>query len=77
MLTFADRFKHALERKGVTQLEVRDSLGLKGGAVSHWATGRHVPDYENAKRVAELLEVNPCWLVFGEGEIKWKTRKKK
>ena len=49
-----------------TQLQLGHALGLEGSAasarMSQYESGKHAPDYQTAKRMAQLLDVPVAYL---------------
>ena len=58
---FPTRLKQARKAKGLTQKELGMLIGLDVNTASsrmnHYETGRHLPDYDMAKKIAEELDV--------------------
>ncbi len=42
--------------------------GRSPAAVSEWWTGKSIPDTITMAALADILEVSPGWLAFGEGD---------
>ncbi len=60
------RIKDLMLRKGLTQKEVADALGVTKQAVSYWCSSNTVPRADKAEKLAELLGVAPAVLMFGD-----------
>ena len=43
---------------GMTQQDLAKELGTTLGVVSDWETGRHMPNLETAKRMADVFNVS-------------------
>lgn len=43
-------------------------MGITRGGVSHYEQKRAEPEYERLKKLAEILECSPLWLLFGRDE---------
>ena len=54
------------ENKGLTQLDVANSLGVTPAAVSKWENGSSKPRVKVLFRLAEILEVKPKELIAGD-----------
>lgn len=59
---FADRFKAARLRAGLTQAEVAERLGVSKALPGHWEAGRKVPSMGKLEALARLLDVSVSWL---------------
>ncbi|MBX3736721.1 MAG: LexA family transcriptional regulator [Candidatus Didemnitutus sp.] len=66
---FAWRLNARTERKGLSQSEIAEKLGVSVTRVNHWFRGRNFPKAAERLRLADLLEVNLEWLLRGEGDI--------
>lgn len=74
-IQFGERLKEARIKKGLTQESVAEAAGISRVSVVQWEKG----ETKNAKgeyllRAAQLLDINPYWLVFGEGEMSNTTK---
>ncbi len=54
------------KKKGLTQKQLADLLGVTDKAVSRWETGKGYPDIEILKAISETLEVSINELLSGE-----------
>lgn len=63
-----DRLQHARKRAGLTQAEVARAMGITSQAISQWERGEATPEIDRLGRVAKLYEVDPAWLMFGDGD---------
>ena len=64
---FLKNLKAAREKRGVTQKEAAEALGVSPKTYSKWETGENEPDIETLCRLAERLGVSPA-VLFQEGE---------
>ncbi|MNW48781.1 HTH-type transcriptional regulator ImmR [compost metagenome] len=62
MSTLGNRLKRAREKKGMTQQEVADKLGVSNGAISGYERNYRDPDTEMLKKLATLYEVSVDYL---------------
>ena len=53
-------------KRGITQDELANHLGVSKGAVSKWETGKCMPDYAVVKNLCEELNVSVSELMDGE-----------
>jgi transcriptional regulator with XRE-family HTH domain len=69
MNTIGTRLRATRTARGVSQKAVADSAGVTNAAVSKWeSNGGEAISAVVALRVAEYLNINPFWLIFGTGE---------
>lgn len=50
----------------MTQAELADHIGRKKNTVSRWEVGKTSPDADDLIAICQLLNVTPCWLLFGQ-----------
>lgn len=55
-----------MQSRGISQEELAASLSCTRGAIGHYLSGRRTPSLEQLGRLAERLQTDPAWLVFGE-----------
>ena len=58
--------KQLREKRGMTQAELADQIGVSGKAVSKWETGRGLPDISLVQPLAQALGVSVIELMNGE-----------
>lgn len=54
-----EKIREFRERKGMSQKELAEALGLNQSAIALWETGRTEPTAFNIRRLADLLGVTP------------------
>lgn len=64
MKVFSERLKELRLKKGLTQTELGEKVGVKQNTFTNWEKGRREPSSENLIKLADLLEVSLDWL-FG------------
>mgnify|MGYP001404331961 FL=1 len=69
MTTLGDRLKIARERKGFTQIQVKNYTNINNKTLSGYEKGVSEPDIKTLVTLAELYEVSYKWLLSGEGSI--------
>lgn len=57
------RLKEALAEANISQQELADKSGLPKASISQYINGHYVPSNESAGKMAEVLKVNPAWLM--------------
>lgn len=65
-LDIGKRIREARRDRGVTQDELADQVGVSRSAVAQWETGRAGQITGNLSRIAEALEVNVEYLMYGD-----------
>ena len=60
--SFAERLQELRAERGLTQAQLADVLKLDRSAVSHWESGRRMPDAHLLQRLASLFEVSLDYL---------------
>ena len=61
---FPQRLKELRLKKGLTQQQIADEIGVNRGSYSNWEKGKREPSFENLVKLADLLDVSLDWL-FG------------
>lgn len=62
-MTFGQKLKAARTQAGMTQKEVADKLLVSRQAVTKWENDKGLPDIENLKTIAKLLNVSVDYLL--------------
>lgn len=66
----AGRLKDALNRKNLRAQELADRAGVNKASISQYVNGTHKPSNIAAMKIAQVLGVNPMWLMgFDVGEF--------
>jgi phage repressor protein C with HTH and peptisase S24 domain len=58
--------KTARKRRGLVQRNIAEALGLEVAAVGMWESGKNSPSFDNLRRTAALLKVDPSALSEGD-----------
>lgn len=67
MQSFSDRLKEAMLDANMKQVELADHLESAQAYISQIINGKKIPSDRMAKQMADVLKVNPEWLINGEG----------
>lgn len=74
--TFCDSLKRYREERGFTQSEISNALDVTQSTYSAWETGRYLPKADSIKRISNILDIDPIYLIcskiddfFGETSI--------
>lgn len=58
------RLMSAIEESGIqSSAELVEKSGVNKGSISQYINGLHIPSSINAKKLADVLGVNPLWLM--------------
>src|ERR1700722_7040670 len=60
-----ERIRSARRERGLTQDDLADQVGVSRSAVAQWETGRTGQITGNLSRIADVLEVNVEYLMYG------------
>ncbi|WP_081472593.1 helix-turn-helix domain-containing protein [Komagataeibacter europaeus] len=60
------RIAQARTKKELTQVQLADMVGLSGGLVGQWETGKVTLTAKNAAKLEKILEVPMAWLLTGD-----------
>lgn len=59
----AKRFTYILTLRNLKQNELAEKANINRSFISHYVNGTHCPSTEKAQLLAEVLNVNPLWLM--------------
>lgn len=65
-LAIGRRIAAARRNSGLSQAALATKLGLSAGAITQWETGRAVPEPDKFQALADVLGVEPGWLLTGD-----------
>ena len=63
---FSERFKSALRRSNFQDNEIAEKMGVAPSAISNWRQGLNMAKGKNLRRLAEVLNCRPGWLLGEE-----------
>ena len=66
MGTFGKRLRKVMRIRGVTQRKLAKAIGLSQSTISYYLSDKRKPTIDNAKRIADYLNVDLNWLLSGE-----------
>lgn len=69
LVGFANRFELLLRILGVSQRQFADLIRVDKGSISNYKNAYSSPSVEIIHRMAIIFNVNPTWLVTGNGEM--------
>ena len=62
-MTFGEKLKEARKKSGLSQEELSVLIGVSRAAVAKWESDKGMPDIENLKTLAKLLDVSTDYLL--------------
>ena len=66
--SIGSRIRESRENKGLDQSILSKELGVTTRTLQRWEKGEQIPDAVSVLRIAEATEVQPQWILSGEGE---------
>lgn len=69
MTTLGERLKIAREKKGLSQIQVKERTNINNKTLSGYENGVSEPDTKTLSMLAELYEVSYKWLLTGKGSM--------
>ena len=69
MTTFGERLRQARKRKGLSQMDVFDAIGLSNKSLSRYEKGDTAPSPETIKRLARLYDVSAEYILGLSSEM--------
>ncbi len=58
-----DRIRYYMKQQKITQQQLADRMGVTRQAVSSWVQNVYVPSYNHIFAIAEILDINPYYLL--------------
>jgi len=72
---FGERLREIKDRSGLDIVTFAEKLGVSKAAISNYLHGRRIPDAFFVYKVCRNFQINPDWLLFGEGAPERKKKK--
>lgn len=69
MSTFNEELTAARKAKGMTQEQLAEAMNASRSAVSHWESGRSIPDVETLKKLCTVLECTFSMLTTRQNDV--------
>lgn len=63
------RLRSAREMRGLSLRQISAAAGISLQTAHNCETGANVPRVDSLERIAVALDVSPCWLAYGVGEV--------
>jgi len=68
-MTFGEKLKEARKKAGLTQVQLAEKMNVSRSAVAKWENSNGMPDIENMKLLAQLLNVSIDYLLKDDSTI--------
>jgi transcriptional regulator with XRE-family HTH domain len=68
-MTFGEKLREARKKANLSQEEFARKAGVSRSAVAKWESDRGMPDVENLKVIASLLNISPDYLLDDDGRL--------
>lgn len=69
MMTFAEKLQDSRKRAGLSQEQLAEKLSVSRSAVAKWENDNGMPDIDNLKAIAQLLDVSIDYLLDDGGTL--------
>ena len=74
-MTFGEKLKKARKEAGLSQEQLAEKLSVSRSAVAKWESGKGMPDVNNLKVIAQLLDVSVDYLLDEEEKLSFNETK--
>lgn len=68
---FSERLNQALKMRGMKAVELHRATGISESTISQYRSGYAMPKNARLKQIAQVLDVNPLWLLGMTSESKY------
>lgn len=68
-MTVGERIKYLRKRKGLTQAQFAEQIGIAGASLSTIESGKNGASNSTIKAICTIYNVSETWLRTGEGEM--------
>lgn len=65
-MNLGERIRKTREEKGIKQKDLADKIGISYVMLSQYERGVRTPKYEMVDKIAEALNIDPFYLMYGE-----------
>ena len=69
MKVFPQRLKELRLKKGLTQTELGEKVGVKQSTFTNWEKGKREPNFETLLKLASILETTTSYLLGEKNEF--------
>lgn len=63
MTSFTNRLVQLRKKRGLTQQQIADEIGVNRGSYSNWEKGKREPSFENLIKLADILNTTTDFLL--------------
>ena len=63
MSSFTNRLVQLRKKRGLTQQQIADEIGVNRGSYSNWEKGKREPSFENLIKLADILDTTTDFLL--------------
>ena len=63
MASFTNRLVQLRKKRGLTQQQIADEIGVNRGSYSNWEKGKREPSFENLIKLADILDTTTDFLL--------------
>ncbi len=74
MKSFGDNLKEARTKKGVSQGQLSELMGIHSAHISRYERNQTIPSVDVVKKFADILEVSADLLIYGTEDEKAKSK---
>lgn len=74
MNTFGDNLKNARTKKGISQSQLAELIGIHSAHISRYERNQTVPSIDVVKKFADILEISTDMLVYGSEDEKAQSK---
>ncbi len=67
--SIGERLRSARDAREMDQATLAEKIGVVTRTLQRWEKGEQVPDGVSITRIAKVTQVQPTWLLTGEGEM--------
>ena len=72
-MTFGEKLQNSRKREGLSQEQLAEKLSVSRSAVAKWENDNGMPDIDNLKAIAQLLDVSIDYLLDDGGTLEFEV----
>lgn len=70
-MNFGDKLKEERKKKGMSQKELGQKLGVSQAMIAQYEKGDRAPKIETINKIAQALDINPSILIRCNNNVSW------